>query len=286
MSEIVETPRGFAGRPLYLRFLVTAYEHTLWALMRRKRTFIATGALLFPLILPLLLRFYSNLQDDVPGTMIYAGMAEMLYLRTMVPLLSLFYGAMLIGEEIESQTISYLLTRPVPRSAWVIGRFLAFGAATTLMLWAALALTFLACALLPNFDMAGNAARLGRYLGIAVLAVLGYGGVCMAFGAWLKRPIITGLIFIFGWQRLTILAPGVVDFFTVEKYVRMLMPMGRGLEGPAAAETQALSQIKAEVVVSPESSVLALLAIAAAGILITTWAVRWKEHTRAIAVSE
>ena len=46
------------------------------------------------------------------------------YLRFTVPVLGVFYGTSLIADEVEDKTITYLFTRPIPRGAVLVGKYL------------------------------------------------------------------------------------------------------------------------------------------------------------------
>ena len=52
------------------------------------------------------------------------------YLRFTVPVLGVFYGTSLIADEVEDKTITYLFTRPIPRGAVLVGKYLAYLACT------------------------------------------------------------------------------------------------------------------------------------------------------------
>ena len=60
-------------------------------------------------------------------------MIWLLYLRFVVPVLGAFYGTSLISDEVEDRTITYLFTRPVPRGAIIIGKYLAYLVCTALV---------------------------------------------------------------------------------------------------------------------------------------------------------
>ncbi len=51
------------------------------------------------------------------------------YLRFIVPVLGVFYGTSLMADEVEDKTITYLFTRPIPRGAVLVGKYLAYLAA-------------------------------------------------------------------------------------------------------------------------------------------------------------
>src|SRR5688572_15543038 len=69
----------------------------------------------------------------VAGIGIFGVMIWMLFLRFIVPVLGVFYGTALMADEVEDKTITYLFTRPIPRGAVLVGKFLAYLACTFLV---------------------------------------------------------------------------------------------------------------------------------------------------------
>src|SRR4051812_46911315 len=62
----------------------------------------------------------------VGGPVIFGGMIWLLYLKFVVPVLGAFYGTSLVADEVEDRTITYLFTRPIPRGAIIVGKYLAY----------------------------------------------------------------------------------------------------------------------------------------------------------------
>ena len=60
-------------------------------------------------------------------------MIWLLYIRFIVPILGVFYGTSLIADEVDDKTITYLFTRPIPRGAVLLGKYLAYLACTVLI---------------------------------------------------------------------------------------------------------------------------------------------------------
>ena len=56
-------------------------------------------------------------------------------------------------------------------------------------------------------------------LGLAV-----YGAVFAFVGTWLKRPLVVGLVFAFGWEQVAMALPGYLRQFTVAHYLQALVP--------------------------------------------------------------
>src|ERR1041384_6286459 len=69
----------------------------------------------------------------IDGPTMFGLMIWMFYLRFSIPVLGIFYGTSLIADEVEDKTITYLFTRPVPRGAVLIGKYLAYLACTALL---------------------------------------------------------------------------------------------------------------------------------------------------------
>ena len=67
------------------------------------------------------------------GATIFGLMIWLLYIRFIVPVLGVFYGTSLIADEVDDKTITYLFTRPIPRSAVLLGKYLAYLVCTMLL---------------------------------------------------------------------------------------------------------------------------------------------------------
>jgi ABC-type transport system involved in multi-copper enzyme maturation permease subunit len=157
------------------------------------------------------------------GEAIFGLMVWVFYLRFIVPVLGAFYGTALIADEVEEKTITYLFTRPVRRGAVLLGKYLAYLAATVFVVLPSLALVYL---LVVPID-----GHLGRAFPafLTDLAVIGLGlavyGAFFAFvGAWLKRPLLAGLFFVFGWEQAALAIPGYLRRVTIAWYLQGLVP--------------------------------------------------------------
>ena len=65
------------------------------------------------------------------------------YLRFIVPVLGVFYGTSLMADEVEDKTITYLFTRPIPRGAVLVGKYLAYLVCTMLVVLPSVMLVYL-----------------------------------------------------------------------------------------------------------------------------------------------
>jgi len=69
-----------------------------------------------------------------------------------------------------------------------------------------------------------DAGVLGKDIGIVFLALLAYGAFFSLLGAWLKHPILAGLIYAFGWEGIVSYLPGFTRKLTVTHYIQSIFP--------------------------------------------------------------
>ncbi len=264
----------------YPAFVGAMFSHALLMMLRRKRVILAAGLSLMPVIIPLVLAFFSTTAFAEDGNRVFVRLMEFLYLRALVPLLALFFGCMAIGEDVESQVIPYLLTRPLPRSAIVLGKFGAYWFVSSVIVCISVLLTFAACTALGGLDFTRNTlVMLAHYEGVASLALFGYGALAIFLGAAMKRPIIIGIAIIFGWQRFAYYMPGVIDFLTIEKYVLALLPRLATQRDNIVLKTAFAEFQKQQLFIDAPKALASLLILSGIFLLSTSAIVRWREYS-------
>ncbi len=200
-------------------------------LRRRKILFLGLLALL-PSLLPIAVAALRGPMSQGPtphgtsGLDLFASIAEYGFLGTLVPLGAILLGTALMGDDLEGGTATYLLVRPTPRSGLVIGEFAAYCVVMAGVFLPALALTFLSVVLTAprTLDVGAGLVLLARTSGVVCLAIAGYGALCGFLGALTQRPVIFSAVFVFGWEPLTRVVPGYVDFLTLKKHLLALWP--------------------------------------------------------------
>ena len=141
------------------------------------------------------------------GPSIFGLMIWLLFLRFIVPILGVFYGTSLIADEVEDKTITYLFTRPIPRAAVLLGKYLAYLACTVLHRPAVGDARVLPGRADRRRQHRGAFPNLVRDLGLLAVGLAAYGALFAAVGAWLKRPLLVGLFFAFGWEPFALAVP-------------------------------------------------------------------------------
>jgi ABC-2 type transport system permease protein len=160
----------------------------------------------------------------VTGAGIFGTMIWVIYIRFIVPVLGVFYGTSLIADEVDDKTITYLFTRPIPRAAVVLGKYLAYLTCTALLVLPSVVLVYLVIVPVRGGDIGRLFPALLKDLGVMVAGLSAYGALFTLAGARLKRPLVVGLVFAFGWEPGLLLFPGYLKRATVGYYLQALIP--------------------------------------------------------------
>src|SRR5205085_1538263 len=126
----------------------------------------------------------------VAGTTIFGGMIWALFINIIVPLLGVFYGTSLIADEVEDKTITYLFTRPIPRSAVLLGKYLAYLACTVLLVLPSVVLVFFLIVPVGGGSIGPAFPSLVADLAMLAVGLTAYGAVFSLVGARVKRPLV------------------------------------------------------------------------------------------------
>ena len=196
------------------------------------------------------------------GASIFGLMIWLLYIRFIVPVLGVFYGTALIADEVEDKTITYLFTRPIPRSAVLLGKYVAYLMCTVLIVLPSVMLVFFLVVPTGGSGIAEVFPSLVADLGMLAIGLAAYGAVFALVGTRIKRPLVVGLVFAFGWEPAVLLFPGYLKRLTVAYYLQALVTH----EMPQDSAVSMLLQVFHEV-----PSVSVSLVCLAAIIGVTLW---------------
>jgi len=145
------------------------------------------------------------------------------FLQFLIIILALFYGTSVCSEEIEGKTLPYLTTRPLTKGGIIIGKFAAYAALLALMVLVSLAASYF----IMSFQKLGQAATYAafvRYAGVLLLGLMAYAAMFTFLGTFLKKSILIGLAFGFGWETAIQYFPGSTQRFSVVHYLKSLLP--------------------------------------------------------------
>jgi ABC-type transport system involved in multi-copper enzyme maturation permease subunit len=256
-SEITERAAAAAAEPI--RPPAVSAGASSWALWTRQtlailrleigKNFFSRRALLLYLIAasPLgLLSLFAlfRMPTDNGGrfsqlSVAYAAIYGGLILRTLV-----FFGCAwvfmnLFRGEVVDRSLHYYFLAPVRRELLVVGKYLSGLIATTVLFSVTTvgSMLILYFSLYPSesaryFLEGAGAGQLLAYLGVTILACIGYGAVFLLVGLFFRNPIIPGLL-LYGWEWINFLLPPLLKKISVIHYLQSLVPVPMS-EGPFA----------------------------------------------------
>ena len=277
-----------AASPSYFRSALRISNLSLGQMLWSRRTvfmaFIVGGPVVVALILRALVAMdlmtargvIDGRSVTVDGPVIFGLMIWGFYLRLAVPLLGMFYGTALIADEVEDKTITYLFTRPVSRGAVLIGKYLAYLGCTGLVVLPSVMLVFFLVVPLLGGSIGVGFPSLVKDLGLLAVGLAVYGAVFALVGAWFKRPLLTGLVFVFLWEPIVVVVPGYMKRFTVSYYLQGLVPHAMPQDGVV---TSILAILQAfDVMPSATTSLFGLAVIMLSALALATWLVERREY--------
>jgi ABC-type transport system involved in multi-copper enzyme maturation permease subunit len=214
-----------------------------------------------------------NLAED---TEIFAHIFQLFYLR-----LGIFFGCMglftwLFRGEVVEKSLHYYFLAPMRREVLVAGKFLAGLAVSGVIFGSSVLLSF--ALMYGHFGAPGKAfvfdgpglGHLAAYLGVTLLACLGYGSLFLALSLVFKNPILPG-VFVLIWETFHAVLPALLQKFSVAFYLKQLCPVSIPPQG-----LMALFTVVAEPV-SPWIAVPGLMLLCTAILVFACLRIRWTE---------
>ena len=222
-----------------------------FAIMRLeiRKNFLSRRALLLylaagmPLVILSLLALFPPPTDEMDNFselgQVYAAVYGGLILRTLV-----FFGCAwvfmnLFRGEVVDRSLHYYFLSPVRREVLLVGKYLS-GLFATILLFSITtvgSMLILYSWLFPSESMrfffeGVGMSHLLSYLGVTVLACVGYGAVFLIVGLFFRNPIIPGMM-LYGWEWINFLLPPGLKKVSVIHYLTSLVPVPMS-EGPFA----------------------------------------------------
>ncbi len=254
------------------RILDLSIGQMLWSRRTVFMALIVAGPVVIAGVVRLVTALGWPLEARVTGPGAFGLMIWVFYLRFTVPVLGVFYGTSLIADEVDDKTITYLFTRPIPRGAVLVGKYLAYLVVTACVVLPSVVVVYLL--IVPIRGSLGESFLPALVdLGLIAVGLAVYGALFAYVGAQFKRPLLVGLVVIFGWEQAALALPGYLKRFTVAYYLQALVPH-------AMPEDSTLSLVQAIFRETPGVGVsLAwLFVIGVAALALAAWTVERREY--------
>ena len=214
-----------------------------------KKNFFSRRALLLypivglPLLLMTMLSIFTPDTDEMRNfgmlSQVFAGVYGGLILRTLIFFGCAWVAMNLFRGEVVDRSLHYYFLAPVRREVLVVGKYLS-GLVATIVLFSittAGSMLIFYFGIFPSeskayFFSGAGASQLLAYLGVTILACIGYGAVFLIVGLFFRNPIIPGLL-LYGWEWINFLLPPLLKKLSVIHYLQSLAPVPIS-EGPFA----------------------------------------------------
>lgn len=196
-----------------------------------RRAFILYFLAAMPVALFVLVYFIpdarESLQNPAQAASVFAGVYNALILRFVVYFGCVWIFTNLFRGDILDGSLHYYFLSPIRREVLAAGKFLA-GLSFAGFLFVG---STMASLILVSVPSGLSQVVLGSpglqhtltYIGITLLACLGYGAVFLAVGLVFRSPILPAIAF-YGWEWLNFLLPPLLKKFSVVHYVQSMSP--------------------------------------------------------------
>jgi len=200
----------------FIRATTTIFTSQVYMSLRSVRFLLSFLLTMAPVVLAFLISVFADPSEPL-------GVPEfcwMLIAQAVTPLLALMFGSAVISEEVSDRTITFLFTRPIPRSAVFFGRWLAnFAVVSALLVFCTFSVVFVLRDFLEGAPMLETAWAMAQTV---VLGAATYSALFAGLGALIKHPIIVGLFYVFCFEFLLVNAPipGTTQHLSLQFHLR------------------------------------------------------------------
>lgn len=184
--------------PAYFALFKVTLRQMFWS---RRTVLILIGCAL-SLFIALIFRFMVGGRVIVNG---FIPQITLILYGLLVNLCAIFYGTAIISDEIDGKGLTYLQMRPLRKPMILLSKFAAYLVGT---------LAIIASSHLILTGIVATHAKLDknilfhlgmslRYTASMALSLLAYGALAAVLAAKFKHPVLWGLLFVLGWERIT-----------------------------------------------------------------------------------
>jgi ABC-2 type transport system permease protein len=249
---VVSAPARTARTQSFAASSLRVFDLSLGQMLWSRRTIFLALVVSAPVVLGIIVRLLTSWGVHgavrigggavVSGPSIFGLFIWLLYLRFIIPVLGVFYGTSLIADEVEDKTITYLFTRPIPRGAVVVGKYLAYLVATVLVVLPSVMVLYFLVVPTGGGSVASTFPALVKDLALLGIGLAAYGSLFAWVGCQFKYPLVTGLVFAFGWEQGIMLIPGYLKRLTIAYYIQGLVPHAMPQDDSALSILQVVSR--------------------------------------------
>lgn len=197
------------------------FKQTFLQMLRSRRTYVLAFLSFIPVIFMFVVRLIPQ-KASVIDTLLLESTVTF-YLMFIVILVALFQSTTLLSDEIENNTIIYLLMRPISKMSIVLSKFMAYWVGATIPVAVSHLLVFIFIATHPKSQITFlSGLRLEvLYLSVIILGLLAYGSIFLFLSVCFRYSVLWGLLVAFGWEKLTLVLSGNIRLVSIIHYLKL-----------------------------------------------------------------
>jgi ABC-2 type transport system permease protein len=246
MTVVESMRKGWVVTTLTVRYLLST------------RRGLATLALSW---LPLLLMGALAL-SRVPSfdILLYQSLMVPIFLQIVLIFVTLVNATALIREEIEDNTLPYLLMRPISKPTVAVSKFAGYLVAVLLLLLPPIVLSYAVTEAYSGAGLGADLDVLEAFLAVTALGAAAYGALFFFLSVVLRKPLTVGLLIGFVWESIVSSIPGNVPKLSLIYYLRSILDEWITVR-PTSLSTTGVSAMWATVILLAFTIAMMLLAL-------------------------
>ena len=146
-----------------------------------------------------------------------------LFLQVVLIFVTLVNATTLIREEIEDNTLPYLLTRPISKPAVVGAKYAGYLAAVLILLVPPVVGAYVITEAYEGVGLSTDADVLVGFLATTVLGSAAYGALFLFISVVVRKPLAVGLLIGFVWESIAGAIPGNLPKLSLIHYLRSIL---------------------------------------------------------------
>ena len=194
--------------------------------------------------------------------LLYQSLMVPIFLQVVLIFVTLVNGTALVREEIEDNTLPYLLTRPVSKPVIALSKYAGYLVVVLVLLLPPVALSYGVTEAYAGSALGTDLDVLEGFLAVTVLGAAAYGAFFLLLSVVLRRPLTVGLLFGFVWETIVLALPGSVPKLSLAFYLQSILK-GTIAVGPVAGFPSDVSATWAAIILVGFTIVVLVLATAA-----------------------
>lgn len=155
--------------------------------------------------------------------LLFQALMVPLFLQVVLVFVTLVNATALVREEIEDNTLPYLLTRPISKSAIVVSKYVGYLVTVLVLLVPPLVIAYAVTEAYEGVPFGTDTDVLAGFLATTVLGTAAYGALFLFLSVLLRKPLAVGLLIGFVWESIVGSFPGNVPKLSLIYYLRSIL---------------------------------------------------------------